>query len=240
MTSEQSDTQSQEFERQPVPASYLKNWKSFLGMYAGEHAAGTEFMIGPLFLTAGVSAFDLIVGFNEMLQVPVDISKKPFLLISSGTWSISLNPFSQETLTREDLQNDCLSFLRIDGKPVRASRLFLGAEYRFQTEQLQRHYNKEHGYHRKIAFNVKIHSSLMENYQRFFKFEQIQSKLERPDGTNFDGFPTFEVAYHQLMLELMELQVQSIKRAIGNSKITRIYVDGGFADNRIYVKTTII
>ena len=31
-------------------------------MYAGEHTAGTEFMIGPLFLTAGVSAFDLIVG----------------------------------------------------------------------------------------------------------------------------------------------------------------------------------
>ncbi|MDD7885139.1 cytosine permease [Flavivirga sp. 57AJ16] len=51
-----------EFERTPVPPSKLKSWKSFLGMYAGEHAAGTEFMIGPLFLTAGVSAFDLIVG----------------------------------------------------------------------------------------------------------------------------------------------------------------------------------
>jgi len=51
-----------EFEREPVPQSKLKSWKSFLGMYAGEHAAGTEFMIGPLFLTAGVSAFDLIVG----------------------------------------------------------------------------------------------------------------------------------------------------------------------------------
>ncbi|GGG50700.1 membrane protein [Croceivirga lutea] len=51
-----------EFERQPVPTSKLKGWKSFLGMYAGEHAAGTEFMIGPLFLTAGVSAFDLIIG----------------------------------------------------------------------------------------------------------------------------------------------------------------------------------
>ena len=51
-----------EFEREPVPTSKLKGWKSFLGMYAGEHAAGTEFMIGPLFLTAGVSAFDLIVG----------------------------------------------------------------------------------------------------------------------------------------------------------------------------------
>ncbi|WP_282040834.1 purine-cytosine permease family protein [Winogradskyella flava] len=51
-----------EFERTPVPQSKLKSWKSFLGMYAGEHAAGTEFMIGPLFLTAGVSAFDLIIG----------------------------------------------------------------------------------------------------------------------------------------------------------------------------------
>ena len=51
-----------EFERTPVPKSSLKGWKSFLGMYAGEHAAGTEFMIGPLFLTAGVSAFDLIIG----------------------------------------------------------------------------------------------------------------------------------------------------------------------------------
>ncbi len=51
-----------EFERTPVPESKLKSWKSFLGMYAGEHAAGTEFVIGPLFLTAGVSAFDLIIG----------------------------------------------------------------------------------------------------------------------------------------------------------------------------------
>ncbi len=59
---ENKKVQSGEFERTPVPESNLKSWKSFLGMYAGEHAAGTEFMIGPLFLTAGVSAFDLIVG----------------------------------------------------------------------------------------------------------------------------------------------------------------------------------
>ncbi|RRQ49602.1 hypothetical protein DZC72_03105 [Maribacter algicola] len=59
---EQENSASGEFEREPVPKSKLKSWKSFLGMYAGEHAAGTEFMIGPLFLTAGVSAFDLIIG----------------------------------------------------------------------------------------------------------------------------------------------------------------------------------
>ena len=58
----EEETTNHEFEREPVPASKLKDWKSFLGMYAGEHAAGTEFVIGPLFLTAGVSAFDLIIG----------------------------------------------------------------------------------------------------------------------------------------------------------------------------------
>lgn len=51
-----------EFERVPVPASHWKSLRSFLAMYAGEHVAGTEFMIGPLFLAAGVSAFDLIFG----------------------------------------------------------------------------------------------------------------------------------------------------------------------------------
>ena len=57
-----SNKKSSEFERELVPENKLKSWKSFLGMYAGEHTAGTEFMIGPLFLTVGVSAFDLLAG----------------------------------------------------------------------------------------------------------------------------------------------------------------------------------
>ena len=51
-----------EFEREPVPASAQKGASAFWGMYAGEHTAGTEFMIGPLFVAWGASAFDLIVG----------------------------------------------------------------------------------------------------------------------------------------------------------------------------------
>ena len=57
-----NDKKPSEFERELVPENKLRSWKSFLGMYAGEHAAGTEFMIGPLFLTVGVSAFDLLAG----------------------------------------------------------------------------------------------------------------------------------------------------------------------------------
>lgn len=51
-----------EFEREPVPQNRLLGFKSFIGMYAGEHCAGTELMIGPLFVAAGVSAFDLLMG----------------------------------------------------------------------------------------------------------------------------------------------------------------------------------
>lgn len=57
-----AETDNGEYERESVPESRLKGFRSFLGMYAGEHAAGTEFMIGPLFVTHGVSAFDVLVG----------------------------------------------------------------------------------------------------------------------------------------------------------------------------------
>src|SRR5688572_25782973 len=56
------NTVGDEFEREPVPERSLLGFKSFVGMYAGEHTAGTELMIGPLFVAAGVSAFDLLVG----------------------------------------------------------------------------------------------------------------------------------------------------------------------------------
>jgi purine-cytosine permease-like protein len=52
----------EEFEREPVPGRALLGFGSFLGQYAGEHTAGTELMLGPLFVAAGVSAFDLVAG----------------------------------------------------------------------------------------------------------------------------------------------------------------------------------
>lgn len=55
-------SKTSEFERQPIPVSGRLPFRHFLGQYAGEHAAGTELMIGPLFVAAGVSAFDLVVG----------------------------------------------------------------------------------------------------------------------------------------------------------------------------------
>ena len=51
-----------EYEREPVPAHALLGLKSYVGQFAGEHVAGTELMIGPLFLAHGVSAANFIFG----------------------------------------------------------------------------------------------------------------------------------------------------------------------------------
>jgi purine-cytosine permease-like protein len=59
---EEKSSHVNEYEREPVPQSALLGLKSFVGQYAGEHVAGTELMIGPLFVAAGVSAFDVVVG----------------------------------------------------------------------------------------------------------------------------------------------------------------------------------
>jgi cytosine permease len=51
-----------EFDREPVPDSELQGASAFAGLYAGEHVAGTEFVIGPLFVAHGVAAGDLFLG----------------------------------------------------------------------------------------------------------------------------------------------------------------------------------
>ncbi|MFC1528297.1 purine-cytosine permease family protein [Candidatus Latescibacterota bacterium] len=51
-----------EFDREPVTEGKLQGIGNFIGMYSGEHVAGTEFVIGPLFVAHGVSAPDLFLG----------------------------------------------------------------------------------------------------------------------------------------------------------------------------------
>jgi len=51
-----------EFDREPVTKNALQGIGNFLGNFAGEHVAGTEFVIGMLFVAHGVSVTDMFVG----------------------------------------------------------------------------------------------------------------------------------------------------------------------------------
>lgn len=157
-------------------------------------------------------------------------------MLSTGTWSISLNPFNDESLTDEDIENNCLNYMRIDGKRVKASRFFMGNEYKIQVEKLCDYYGKEYGFHRDVQFDQDLYLRLMKNKNIYFRFEGIILKRKMITATDLNSFATFEEAYHQLMIELMDLQIHTITNAIGNSEIKNIYIDGGFTDNDVFMK----
>jgi len=51
-----------EFETEPVASEQLQEARQFAASYAGEHVAGTEFVIGALFVAWGVSTNDILYG----------------------------------------------------------------------------------------------------------------------------------------------------------------------------------
>ncbi len=160
-------------------------------------------------------------------------NQKPFLLISTGTWSISLNPFNQEKLKKKDLKNDCLNFLKPSGEPVKAARLFLGNEYKIQVKKLNEIFGVDEDYHRNVSFDYDTYFEIIQDFAPSFKWESIEDE-DMPDQTRL-SYHKYEHAYHQLMTELVLLQIKCIKKAIGDDTISRLYVDGGFSDNDLYI-----
>lgn len=60
-----------EFDRTPVAPESLQSGQYFAASYAGEHVAGTEFVIGALFVSFGLGAMDVVIGlvFGNLLAV---------------------------------------------------------------------------------------------------------------------------------------------------------------------------
>ncbi|NYJ27884.1 FGGY-family carbohydrate kinase [Allomuricauda sp. ARW1Y1] len=159
---------------------------------------------------------------------------KKFLLLSTGTWSIALNPFSKQLLTDEDTDSNCINYMRINGAPVKAARLFLGHEYNLKIKELEKHFNVGDNYHQSVMFDPNIYQKLKDNFLHRFDWSSLE--VTKPKSVAAMDFNSYEEAYHQLMIELMELQIDSIKRAIGKEHIKQLYVDGGFANNQIFVE----
>ena len=63
-------------------------------------------------------------------------SEEPFILVSTGTWCITMNPFNSEPLTASQLEQDCLCFLSPDKQQVKSSRLFMGHFHEVWAEKL--------------------------------------------------------------------------------------------------------
>lgn len=160
--------------------------------------------------------------------------KEPFVLISTGTWCISLNPFEHSVLTTDELKRDCLCYLQYNGKPVKASRLFSGNEHEQQVKRIAEHFNVDMIRFRSMAYDSELIAQLKSRFQQDIN----KNDLIKDSGfaeRNLSAYKNDIEAYHQLMLDLVNQQLYSTKPVLKGPDIKRIFVDGGFSKNAIYM-----
>lgn len=161
---------------------------------------------------------------------------EPFVLLSTGTWCISMNPFNQSPLTAEELNRDCLCYLTYEARPVKASRLFAGYEHEEQTKRLSEHFKTPNDYFVNVEFNRDFISKI--------RLQQSGAHEERKEGIlekslfgkrTLSTFVTYEEAYHQLIFDLITQQVSATRLVLNDDTVKRIFVDGGFSKNPIFM-----
>lgn len=157
--------------------------------------------------------------------------QEPFVLLSTGTWCISLNPFNDESLTVDELKKDCLCYLSYRGKMVKASRVFSGYEHEQQTKRLSSHFNKPLEYYK----TVDTPSDLTERWKQKIKTNGSSEMSLAFTHEDLSTFATYEDAYVQLVWTLIEQQVASTQLILGHTSVSRIFVDGGFSKNQIFM-----
>jgi len=146
---------------------------------------------------------------------------EPFVLISTGTWSITLNPFNQSVLSTDELQHDCLCYLSFEGKPVKASRLFAGHEHDEGVKKLAAHFQKPSHYYKEV------------NYDPSF-IKNNSGAVVTDDDRGLNRYRSYEEAYHHLMLDIVRRQFGS-SNYVMTDNVKRIFVDGGFSKNLLYM-----
>jgi sugar (pentulose or hexulose) kinase len=178
----------------------------------------------------GLPPYDFPVGIglhdSSAALIPyLALFKEPFVLISTGTWCITLNPFNHTSLTAEELTQDCLCYMTYDGDPVKASRLFAGYEHGKQVNRIAAHFSTQEEKYKGLRFDPSM-------------LERLQSEVS--DLTTFshrdlNTFGSDEEAYHQLMLDLVNAQVVATNLVLIPGTVNKLFVDGGFSKNDLYM-----
>ena len=161
---------------------------------------------------------------------------KPFLLLSTGTWCITFNPFNHEPLTDFELEHDCLCNLSYQRDPVKSSRLFAGYEHEQQTNKLARCFDKPSDYYKTVQFDLRLYNNL-KPAKTFSDKNLVDAMMGQSDFAKRDlkDFNSYEDAYHQLVKDIVAQQIRSINLVMNDNPIKKLFVDGGFSKNSIYM-----
>lgn len=159
----------------------------------------------------------------------------PFILISTGTWCITMNPFDHSPLTPEELKQDCLSYLQYKGRPVKASRIFAGYEHEQQVKRIAAFFNQSVSRYRNMAYDPTIIAAQLRAMEDSSEPAPVWTKESAFGQRNLASFSSDMVAYHQFILDIARQQFASAKLVFTGDQVKRIFVDGGFSKNAIYM-----
>ncbi|MDN5211737.1 FGGY family carbohydrate kinase [Fulvivirgaceae bacterium BMA12] len=163
----------------------------------------------------------------------------PFILLSTGTWNIALNPFNNKPLTIDELNRDCLLFLNTSRKPVKVARAFLGNEFSYQLTSLNRIFEKPAPYYKSIPWvrsrwreicrekKIAFYPATMEN--------DLLLKCLPNDSWDVKKVSDFEEAYYYLMMGLVDIQALSLSLVMHDSQEKKIVINGGFSGNQHFI-----
>lgn len=153
----------------------------------------------------------------------------PFVLLSTGTWSIALNAWDHSPLTTYELSRDCLTFMRVDGRPVKASRLFLGREHDVRVAELSEHYRVHPETYRLMGYRRDLDPA---GQELRFAWTELAEFVPRGSGRHHDD-PHFQAAYHRLVRELVEVQREALALIVEADDLRHLIVDGGLARSEL-------
>jgi sugar (pentulose or hexulose) kinase len=95
-------------------------------------------------------------------------SKQQFVLISTGTWGIFMNPFNSEALTAEQLKNDSLCYMSIQQKQVKSSRLFMGHIHDVNVKRIADFFKVGEKQFQKVEVDEALIDQMIEQNNRVF------------------------------------------------------------------------
>jgi sugar (pentulose or hexulose) kinase len=171
-------------------------------------------------LTADIGGRRLVAGIglhdSSSALIPYLLSiPEPFMLLSTGSWSICLNPFNDSPLSQGELEQDCLSYLTYQGRPVKASRLDAGFRHDAAVKELSARHGRPEAFFQHIGWDPALVADIR-------------------TGHPTDSPPSPEAEYYAFMHGLLQEQARKI-RLVASEAPRHLYVDGGFSRNSVFM-----
>ncbi|MDG1804308.1 FGGY family carbohydrate kinase [Flavicella sp.] len=172
---------------------------------------------------------------SSIIPILEQEKNKDFVLLSTGTWIIAMNPFSKETLTQHQLKHNCLCFMTPEKQQVKSSMQFLGRIHEVYLKSLSDYFNVSIDRHLDLELNKTLCLEMIDQNAQVFLSEGIDTDFEA-HNEYLQKFLSYETAYYQLVYEISKKVVAGLDLISDeNATFSNVFISGGFNKNEMFI-----